>query len=227
MFHAPSPTIRKTLEITGLAEVVLPERAEPPRLEPPRRAPSPRFDRSLARAAADQARKDILHAALNLVVVLARATVVGADGVSVSLAGHGGLITVASSDDTVEAMDADQYVTGEGPCLTAAAEGRRVEVDSIDDGEPRWPAFTPSPGSGASTPSSRTRCGPAATDGCPQHLYAEPDAFGSEGQELATLFTEQASIVLTTRGDDLRAGQGRSAEQTCGRARSSPRPRAR
>jgi len=208
VFHAPSPTIRKTLEITGLAEVVLPERAEPPRLEPPRPAPSPRFDRSLARAAADQARKDVLHAALNLVVVLARATVAGADGVSVSLAGDGGLITVASSDDTVEAMDADQYVTGEGPCLTAAAEGRRVEVDSVD-AETRWPAFTPRArerGINAII-SNPLRAGTRPMGAL--NIYSRtPSAFGREGQELATLFAEQASIVLTHASDDLAQDKG-------------------
>jgi anti-anti-sigma factor len=108
-----------TLQVSRLAAVVPLQRAEDARPEPPRPASAPQFDHSLARAAADRARRDVLYAALNLVVVLARATVVGADGVSVSLAGEGRLITVASSDDTVEAMDADQYVTGEGPCLTA------------------------------------------------------------------------------------------------------------
>src|SRR5438128_2743178 len=112
-----------TVEVRRLAEVVLLKRAEDARPGPPRPASTPQLDRSLARAAADRAKRDVLYAALNLVVVLARATVTGADGVSVSLAGQGGLITVASSDDIVEAMDADQYVTGEGPCLAAAAEG--------------------------------------------------------------------------------------------------------
>lgn len=208
VFRSPSPTILETLEITGLAEVVPLERAEPPRLEPPRPAPSPRFDRSLARAAADQARKDVLRAALDLVVVLARATVVGADGVSVSLAGDGGLITVASSDDTVEAMDADQYVTGEGPCLTAAAEGHRVEVESVDV-ETRWPAFTPRArerGINAIL-SNPLRAGTRPTGAL--NIYSRtPNAFGRDGRELATLFADQASIVLMHASDDLAQDKG-------------------
>src|SRR5207248_817011 len=97
VFRSPPPTPK----VMRLAEVVPLPRAEDARPVPPRSASSPQFDRSLARAAADRARRDVLYAALNLVVVLARATVVGADGVSVSLAGEGRLITVASSDDAV------------------------------------------------------------------------------------------------------------------------------
>lgn len=208
VFRSLSPTTTKTLQVTGLAEVVPLERAAPPRLEPPRSARSPRLDRSLARAAAQQARKDVLQATLNLVVVLARATVTGADGVSVSLPGEGGLVTVASSDDTVEAMDADQYVTGEGPCLTAAAEGRRVQVESIED-ETRWPGFTPRArqrGINAIL-SNPLRAGPRAMGAL--NIYSRtPCAFGRDGQELATLFAEQASNVLTHAGDDAPRDQG-------------------
>jgi hypothetical protein len=202
VLRSPSPPTSETLRITGPAEVVPLERAEPPRPEPPRPASSPRLDRGLARAAAHQARTDVLHASLNLVVVLARATVAGADGVSVSLASQAGLITVASSDDTVEAMDSDQYVTGEGPCVTAAAEGRRVQVESVDE-ETRWPAFTPRArqrGINAIL-SNPLRAGPRPMGAL--NIYSRtPCSFGRDGRELATLFAEQASIVLTHAGDD-------------------------
>lgn len=192
----------ESLRITGPAEVVPLERAEPPRPGPPRPASSRRLDRDLARMAAHQARRDVLHASLNLVVVLARATVAGADGVSVSLAGDGGLITVASSDETIEAMDADQYVTGEGPCLMAAAEGHRVQVESVDQ-EIRWPAFTPRArqrGINAIL-SNPLRAGSRSMGAL--NIYSRtPGAFGRDGAELATLFADQASIVLTHAGDD-------------------------
>jgi len=74
---------------------------------------------------------DVLDAALRLVTVLARATVDGADGVSVSLERHGTVTTVAASDETIAQMDRDQYATGEGPCLSAAAEGRWFHVESL------------------------------------------------------------------------------------------------
>ena len=203
----PSTTM-SALQIMGLAEVVPLERAEaPPRPEPPRPAPSPRLAPGMARTAEHQAGQEMLQAALDLVVVLARATVAGADGVSVSLPGDGGLITVAASDEIVGAMDADQYVTGEGPCVTAAAEGRRVQVESVDE-ETRWPAFTPR---------ARQRginailSNPLQVGSRPMgalNIYSRtPRAFGRDGEELATLFAEQASIVLT------HAGAGAAQEQ--------------
>ena len=51
-----------------------------------------------------------------------RATVGGADGVSVSLRRHG-LAPVAASDQTISDMDANQYATGEGgPCVDASVD---------------------------------------------------------------------------------------------------------
>ena len=168
----------------------------------PEPAPSPGFDRGLTRAAVHQGRKDVLHAAFNLVVVLARATVNGADGVSVSLTGEGGLITVASSDDTVSAMDADQFVTGQGPCVTAAAEGRRVQVESVDE-ETRWPAFTPRARQrGINAILSNPLQAGSRPMGALNIYSRTPRAFGRDGEELATLFAEQASVVLAKAGDD-------------------------
>jgi GAF domain-containing protein len=174
----------------------------------PEPALSPEFDRGLARAAAHQARRDVLHAALNLVVVLARATVTGADGVSVSLTGKGGLITVASSDETVAAMDADQYVTGQGPCVAAAAEGRRIRVESVAE-ETRWPAFTPrAQQRGINAIISNPLPAGSRSTGALNIYSRTPRAFGSDGEELATLFAEQASVVLAHAGDGATQEQG-------------------
>lgn len=84
----------------------------------------------------------VLDAALKLVVTMAQAVVVGADGVSITLPRDGHLGTVAASNDVVLDMDHDQYDTGEGPCLDAATEGQRFHIDSLGN-EQRWPAFVP------------------------------------------------------------------------------------
>jgi GAF domain-containing protein len=48
--------------------------------------------------------------------------------------------TVASSDPRAQALDEVQYDFGEGPCLTAAREGRLVYLkDTL--AESRWPAY--------------------------------------------------------------------------------------
>lgn len=86
--------------------------------------------------------RDVLDAALKLVVTMAKSVVSGADGASVTLPRHGRLGTVAASNDVVLEMDHDQYDTGEGPCLDAATQGNRFHIASLH-AEERWPAFVP------------------------------------------------------------------------------------
>ena len=146
---------------------------------------------------------DVIDAALRLVTALAGATVDRADGVSVTLERHGQLMTVAATDDTVLTMDRHQYETGEGPCLAAKAEGRWFYVESLED-ETRWPAFVPLALEGGirSVLSS-----PLVTQDRPQgalNIYSfTRQAFGTREQELAKLFAEQASEILTTAGPGL------------------------
>jgi GAF domain-containing protein len=145
----------------------------------------------------------VIDAALRLVTALAGATVDHADGVSVTLERHGQLMTVAATDDTVLTMDRHQYETGEGPCLAAKAEGRWFYVESLED-ETRWPAFVPLALEGGirSVLSS-----PLVTRDRPQgalNIYSfTRQAFGTREQELAELFAEQASQILTTAGQEL------------------------
>ena len=65
----------------------------------------------------------------------------GADGVSVTLERNGRLATVASSNDTVMRMDDHQYETGEGPCLSAAAEGHWFHIESLAQRRGGRPSF--------------------------------------------------------------------------------------
>ncbi len=100
------------------------------------------LDAGVHRLTAMPADLDVLDSALELVVDLARYRVNGADGVSISLRRNGNLMTVAATDETIRAMDADQYETGEGPCVDAAEKGHWFHVESLDS-ETRWPSFTP------------------------------------------------------------------------------------
>ncbi len=85
---------------------------------------------------------DVVDGALRLIVELSHTSIGAADGVSVSLMRHGVLSTVAASDQTIMAMDAYQYATGEGPCVDASVEGHWFHAESLD-AEVRWPSFTP------------------------------------------------------------------------------------
>lgn len=145
----------------------------------------------------------VIDAALQMVTMLATATVDGADGVSVTLARGGHMVTVASSNDTVLRMDEHQYRTGEGPCLAAASQGHWFHVESLAE-EQRWPDFVPLAidegiASVLSTPLLVAERPLGALN-----IYSTTDrAFGLMQQELAALFATQAATILTNAGVDL------------------------
>jgi anti-anti-sigma factor len=100
--------------------------------KPPTGAPPdvPQHLRMLQEAPANEA---VLDDALRLVVALARIMVGGADGASVTLRRRGSLRTVAASDQTVSEMDANQYATGEGPCVDASVAGHCFYAQSLEE----------------------------------------------------------------------------------------------
>ena len=165
----------------------------------------PNFEAScedLRRMTAIPTAADVVDGALRLVVELAQISVSGADGVSVSLLRHGGLLTVAATDETVMEMDTDQYATGEGPCVDASRRGRWFHAESLET-ETRWPSFTP-----------RARAlGIMAILSSPLTAFEEPvgalniysrtaSTFDREDQQTAAVFAGKASGILS----DARAG---------------------
>jgi anti-anti-sigma factor len=162
--------------------------------------------------------EDVVDSALGLVVALARATVGGADGASVTLRRHGRLATVAASDQTILDMDADQYATGEGPCVDAAIEGRWFHAESLE-AEPRWPAFTPKARAlGISAILSSPLLVRDRPVGALNMYSRTATAFEIEDQKLAGVFATEASNVLAAAGvdiaDDQLAGRFRLALRT-------------
>ncbi len=154
----------------------------------------------LAHAIAVPTSAKVIDAALQLVTVLATATVDGADGVSVTLARDGQMVTAASSNDTVLRMDEHQYRTGEGPCLAAASLGHWFHVESLAD-EQRWPDFVPLARSEGIASVLSTPLLVADTSLGALNIYSTTDrAFGHEQQELAALFATQAATILTDAG---------------------------
>jgi GAF domain-containing protein len=138
-------------------------------------------------------------------VALAHATVAGADGVSVMLSRAGSLATVAASDEIISGMDADQYATGQGPCVSAATDGHRIYVESLDT-ESRWPEFIPrAKRRGINSILSM----PLLTRGRPLgalNIYSNQDgAFSDPEQSLAALCARQASDLLARAAGDASA----------------------
>ncbi len=161
------------------------------------------LSRGLLQVAAIPANQEVLDAALQLVVALARVTVTGADGVSVCLNRHDTLVTVAASDARVSGMDRDQYATGEGPCVSAATEGHWFHVKSLDD-ELRWPAFIPRArergiNSILSTPLV-TLTHPVGA----LNIYSlQPRAFAKPELEMSSMFASAASDLLVSAAMDV------------------------
>jgi GAF domain-containing protein len=107
-------------------------------------------------------------------------------------------VTVGSTNDTAQALDDAQYSAREGPCLSAAREGRLVRIEDTSTDE-RWPKFSASARahgvkSSLSTPLSLA--GAETFGGF--NVYGEvPGGFGEEDEELCRAFAGQASIVVS------------------------------
>jgi anti-anti-sigma factor len=206
--RTPSALVVRLLEITGLTEAIRlegpfhhlgPEQSENRPGEPARDV-AVELVGHVRQVTAIPADDDVVDGALRLVVALARATVGGADGVSVSLRRHGRLATVAASDQTILDMDASQYATGEGPCVDASVEGRWFHIESLDD-ETRWPAFVPT---AKELGINAILSSPLLADGQPVgalNIYSRNSAaFAPKDQELAAIFATEASTILKDAG---------------------------
>jgi anti-anti-sigma factor len=223
--RSPSTMVRRLLDATGLTDLTLsegsearpdhlgPEQSVGPTGRPTRSGPHPLI-RELRRFASFSSTGDVVDGALHLVVTLARATVGGADGVSVSLRRTGRLATVAATDRTILDMDAGQYATGQGPCVDASVEGRWFHIESLND-ETRWPAFTPTAQAlGINAVLSSPLLAWNRPVGAINFYSRSVSAFAPEGQRLASVIAAEASVIVTDAGvdmtDDLLASAPRS-----------------
>ncbi len=209
--RSPSVLVSLMLAITGLVDIVNVEGADEGRgrLGPEQTVavpgtPAPTDARGLnghlRRVAAVPAGDDVVDGALGLVVALARATVGGADGVSVSLHRNGQLTSVAASDQTILDMDAYQYASGEGPCVDASVEGRWFHAEALDH-ESRWPAFTPKARTlGINAILSSPLVAKDRPVGALNIYSRTASAFTVRDQELASLFATEASRLLGDAG---------------------------
>jgi GAF domain-containing protein len=107
-------------------------------------------------------------------------------------------ITVGSTDATAQALDDAQYAAREGPCLSAAREGRLVRIDDTSKDQ-RWPKFAASArahGVKSSVSVPLSLVGTATFGGF--NVYGETTGgFGEDDEELCRAFAGQASIVVS------------------------------
>ena len=193
VIRSPSAHVTRLLDLTGVDAIVHIER-------PVSSAPDSDdglLATALDREATNPGRTDAIDAALSAVVVLAVASIMGANGASLTLVRHGQLVTAAGTGDTIVELDQSQYDSAQGPCVDASTHGQRFYIESAED-EQRWSAFIPGLieqgfHSVLSTP-LLTAAGPVGA----LNLYARPtDAFDSDGQALAWVFAAQAATVVS------------------------------
>jgi anti-anti-sigma factor len=189
-----TPNVYRILETTGLLDSL--------RVAAPPTAPlAPAVAAMVAALSTFPRTREVLDAALHLVVGMAQAVVVGADGASLTLPRSGRLGTVAASNDTVLAMDHDQYDTGEGPCLDAASQGHRFHIATLS-AETRWPSFVPRAQARGVNSILST---PVTVRGAPfgaLNLYSSAaGVFTAEDNEWANVFADQTSVILAAAED--------------------------
>ncbi len=209
--RTPSPMVQRIMAITGVDQVIDIEAFPTPATHLGREqvtedvSPGDVIDADTAPHAlrlmtAIPADRDVVDGALRLVVALARATVSGADGVSISLSRHGRLSTVAASDQTILDMDSEQYATGEGPCVDASIEGRWFHIESLDT-EVRWPTFVPKARSlGINAILSNPLIAGDRPVGALNIYSNRSGAFEATDQGIAAVFAKEASEILTDAG---------------------------
>ena len=92
---------------------------------------------SLSRLASGQLELEFL---LRRVATYAVQAIPGADGAGLTLLEEDRADVVVATDPFVSEIDDIQYGIGQGPCISAAAEGRHVLSGSLG-GDSRWPRF--------------------------------------------------------------------------------------
>lgn len=122
------------------------------------------------------------------------------DVASVSLLDGHSIVTRGATDPIAEHIDAIQYETGQGPCLSAASEQTFVHTPDTAHDE-RWPEFSRRCAQEQGVVSSLscrlvTRAGNTTTLGA-LNLYAlKRNAYSDDDQMAAVLFASHAGVVV-------------------------------
>jgi GAF domain-containing protein len=137
-----------------------------------------------------------LRDVLTRVAEFAVAAIPGADGAGLTLleAGHGD--TIVATAPFVAEVDAIQYTIEQGPCITAAKEGRTVRSGALGD-DTQWPDFGPRVKQlGVHSVLSLPLLIPGGVVGA-MNVYAHPvNSFDDHAVELGELFAVPAAIAV-------------------------------
>ena len=137
-----------------------------------------------------------LEELLRHVAAFAVRAIPGADGAGLTLLEDGRPDTLVASAEFVKEVDRIQYSLGQGPCISAAADGRTVVSGSLQL-ERRWPRFGPRVAAlGVHSVLSLPLMGPAGALGA-MNVYAHAkNSFDQRAIELGELFAVPAAISV-------------------------------
>lgn len=137
-----------------------------------------------------------LESLLTRVATYAVRAIPGADGAGLTLLEEDRADTIVSTAPFVREIDDIQYGIGQGPCITAAREGRTVMSGSLG-GDPRWPRFGGRVARrGVHSVVSLPLIAPEGVVGA-MNVYAHAkDAFDDRAAELGEIFAAPAAIAV-------------------------------
>ena len=133
---------------------------------------------------------------LTRVAEMAVQAIPGADGAGLTLQEPDREDVVVKSAEFVRKIDDVQYGIGQGPCISAAVEGRTMRSGSLG-GDPRWPRFGPRAGRlGVHSVLSLPLVTPSGVIGA-MNVYAHAHhAFDERAEEIGELFAGPAAISV-------------------------------
>ena len=133
---------------------------------------------------------------LSHVAQLAVRAVPGADGAGLTLLHPDRPDTIVASAEFVRAVDDIQYGLGQGPSITAAAQGITVRSGSLET-DPQWPEFGPKVGRmGVHSVLSLPLITAGGVLGAMNVYARRPDAFDARAAELGELFAVPAAVSV-------------------------------
>lgn len=141
--------------------------------------------------------QETVDTVLGLITSLAQETVPGAVGAGVTLVdAQGKPTTSAATDPLVERADALQYTLGEGPCLASAALRQVVRVDDVA-ADRRWPRWADEAAIlGLRSSLSAPLVAGDRSLGALKVYGTAPSSFGAHSEQLMSLFSAQAAILV-------------------------------
>ena len=145
----------------------------------------------------------------NRVTGAAVLTVDGCDHAAISIVRRrGGIETVAATDDVPPRVDAIQYDTGQGPCLTAISEHVTYVIDDLA-GDDRWPLFSRRAveETGVRSMLSFRLFLRGDTMGALNLYSRQPAVFDEHTHAVGTVLAAHAAIALSAAQSRERAGQ--------------------